>query len=318
MTRRILAIDGGGIKGIFPAAFLASVEEEVQAPAGSYFDLIAGTSTGGIIALGLGLGFWARDMLSFYKELGPKIFSGNHLLRLLRWIGLSKYNGKPLRQALVDKFQDLKLGDSKNRLVIPSLSLETGEVYVYKTAHHLRFLKDYKERVVDVAMETAAAPSYFPAHRNSSGIPLVDGGTWANNPTGIAVVEAIGVLGWNPSDLAILSLGCTTPVFDIGIGRHLGMGLLYWADKIACVFASGQSSGSLGIAKLLAGDQNLFRISPVVPSRRFGLDGVKEAESLRGLGFSEARKALPSMRPIFFDEPAESFTPLHQISVRSE
>jgi len=191
-------------------------------------------------------------------------------------------------------------------------------VYIYKTAHHPRFQKDYKESVADVAMATAAAPSYFPAHRNSSGLPLVDGGTWANNPTGIAVVEATGVLGWAPSELRVLSLGCTMPVFDIGIGRKFGMGLFYWADKIASVFMSGQSSGSLGIANLLVGDQNMFRISPIVPSRRFSLDGIKDVESLKGLGFSEARKALPSIRPIFFEKSAESFEPFHRVSVASE
>jgi uncharacterized protein len=70
-----------------------------------------------------------------------------------------------------------------------------GEVHIWKTAHHLRFQTDYKASVVDFAMATAAAPTYFPSHRLASGIPLVDGGTWANNPVAISVVEAIGILG---------------------------------------------------------------------------------------------------------------------------
>lgn len=175
--RRILSLDGGGIKGVFPAAFLASLEEEVEGSIGDYFDLIAGTSTGGIIALGLGLGFTAKQLLLFYEEFGSLVFSSNRLLRSLRGIGLSKYSREPLRKALENNFHNLKIGGSKTRLVIPSLNLDTGEVYVYKTAHHPRFEKDYKDLVVDVALATAAAPTYFPAHRNSFGVPLVDGGT---------------------------------------------------------------------------------------------------------------------------------------------
>lgn len=310
-VHRILAIDGGGIKGVFPMALLASVEEEVEGSVGQFFDLIVGTSTGGIIALGLGLGFTAKELLSFYEELGNQIFAGNRFFRLLRSIGVSKYNQSPLRMALEAKFSDLRLGNSKIRLVIPALDLETGEVHVFKTAHHPRFQKDYKEKIVDVALATAAAPTYFPTHRNSSGIPLVDGGMWANNPAGTAVVEAIGVLEWNRSDLKVLSLGCTSSPLNIGIGRRIGLGWGYWAFKVADVFMSGQSSASLGTAQLLAGHENVIRISPTVPPNRFGLDIVKEIDSLKGLGFSEARKALPKIKPVFLARPAEEFVPFH-------
>jgi len=76
-VKKILSIDGGGIKGVFPASFLASIEEQIGGKVSDYFDLIVGTSTGGIIALGLGLGFSAKDILSFYEERGPEIFRGN-------------------------------------------------------------------------------------------------------------------------------------------------------------------------------------------------------------------------------------------------
>ena len=77
-TYRILSLDGGGIRGVFPAAFLARLEEHLQQPIGRYFDLIAGTSTGGIIAIGLGLGLSAGDIMKLYVEQGPAIFGQEH------------------------------------------------------------------------------------------------------------------------------------------------------------------------------------------------------------------------------------------------
>lgn len=309
--RRILSIDGGGIKGIFPVAFLASLEQEVESPIGDYFDLIAGTSTGGIIALGLGLGFTAKELLRFYEELGGQVFAGNRLLRSLRRIGFAKYSQKPLRKALESKFGNSRIGESKIRLIIPSLNLDTGKVHVFKTAHHPHFQKDYKESVVDTALATAAAPTYFPTHRAASGVPLVDGGVWANNPAGVSVVEAIGVLGWKGADLRVLSIGCTESPLDVNLGRYYGLGVLYWADKIAEVLGSAQSSASLGTARLLVGKENVYRVSPYAPEKRFGLDIVKEISSLRGLGSTEAREALPTLKPVFFERSAERFVPCH-------
>ena len=191
--KRILTIDGGGIKGVFPASFLATVDNSAEGNVADYFDLIVGTSTGGIIALGLGLGLSAKDILAFYEKFGPRIFSSNRRFRLP---GTAKYSNVTLKEALEDCFGNKKLGDSKKRLVIPSLNLENGKVYVYKTAHHPRLERDYKERAINVALATAAAPTYFPTHRSPTGTPLIDGGVWTNNPVGMAVVEAITILDW--------------------------------------------------------------------------------------------------------------------------
>lgn len=313
MIRKVLSIDGGGIKGVFPASFLAAIEDSLSTSISDYFDLIVGTSTGGIIALGLGLGWSAREILTMYEELGPTVFGGNRLFRRLRGCIFSKFDQAPLRNAMVSRFKDSRLGESSKRLVIPSLNLETGEVHVYKTSHHPRFEMDYKMRAVDVALSTAAAPTYFPTHRSSDGIPLVDGGMWANNPVGFAVVEAIGVLTWPAQYIKVLSLGCTTTPLNIGLGRNLPLGIGYWGLKIVDVFMAGQSSGSLGIAQLLLGRENVIRISPVVAKGRFELDGFKEMNSLRGLGAAEARKAIPHLRTIFFQEKAEPFEPYHKL-----
>lgn len=310
---RILSIDGGGIKGVFPVSFLSSIEDVINDKVANYFDLIVGTSTGGIIALGLGLGLSAKEILEFYEKDGPVIFKGNSIIRFLRHIGISKYNPGQLRYSLQRLFRDWKLGESSRRLVIPSFNIETGEVHVYKTCHHPRFEIDYKENVVDVALATAAAPTYFPTHRSAAGTPLVDGGVWANNPLGFAVVEAITVLGQRRDSLRVLSLGCTNTPLNVKMGRSLSLGISYWLPKISDIFMAAQSSSSLGIAQLLAGHKNIIRINPIMPKGRFTLDGTKEISSLKGLGSSEARKAIPSLKEIFFKSHVEVFNPYKEL-----
>jgi patatin-like phospholipase/acyl hydrolase len=310
--RRILSIDGGGIRGALPASFLATLEDSLGRSVADYFDLIVGTSTGGIIALGLGAGLTANEILSFYESHGPRIFAGNRFLRVLRQIGISKYDPAPLQSALTEVFHDKKLGDSKKRLVIPSLNLDTGEVHVWKTSHHPRLERDYKSTMVEVAMATAAAPTYFPTYRSAAGVPLIDGGMWANNPIAVAVVEAIGILNWPRDSFCVLSLGCGTTPLDVGLGRVWGLGSMYWAVKIAGVFMTAQEKSALGMAQHLVSDRNnIVRICPSV-SARFGLDEISELKSLKGLGNSEARKALPTIRPLFFEtKAADDFTPFH-------
>lgn len=310
--KKILSIDGGGIKGVFPASFLSSIESTTGKKVTDYFDLIVGTSTGGIIAMGLGMGYSAQELLEFYEKLGPEVFNGSKVARFLRSIGFSKYSNAPLQKALESKFGNRKLGESKNRLVIPSLNLESGEVHVYKTAHHERFKRDYKESIVGIGLATSAAPTYFPTHRSASGIPLVDGGLWANNPMGLAVVEAIGVLGWHTNELKVLSIGCTTESLDIKLARKVPMGKAYWGFRVTDLFMSAQSSASLGTAQLLAGHANVIRVSPAVANGKFGLDVIQEIESLKGLGDSEARKALPTLEH-FFKEKVEVFEPCYKI-----
>lgn len=312
--RRVLTIDGGGIKGVFPAAFLADLESELEQPLASYFDLIVGTSTGGIIALGLGLGIPAADILRFYEEKGPKIFRGSRRFGVIRQAVSAKYDPEPLQAALEEVFGDRRLGEATTRIVIPSLNLSTGAVNVFKTAHHERFERDFKLRAVDVAMATAAAPTYFPTHRLSNGVPLVDGGTWANNPMGIAAVEAVGLLEWPRGTIDLLSVGCTDAAANFRASRTKFLGFFnYWAKRIVKVFMAGQSSGSIGTAMLLLGHDHVVRVSPIVDERQYQLDGVKGIPELRALGAEQARVQLPLLRKKFFSRPASAFRPLRQL-----
>jgi len=300
---------------VFPASFLSTIETSIGTSVAEYFDLIVGTSTGGILALGLGLGLSATDLLRFYEDRGPAIFNGNGKLRFLRRFIRAKYDPEPLRQCLSEVFASRRLGESRKRLVIPSFNVETGEVHVWKTSHHPRLERDYLHAVTEVALSTGAAPTYFPTYKAPSGTPLIDGGVWANNPVAIATIEAIGVLGWQASDLRILSLGCTTTPLGIDWGRKHSLGVLGWATKFTEVFMRAQSMSAIGMAQHLLPDRNnLVRISPTVGTNRFELDGVSEIPSLRGLGDTEARKALPELRSKFLTAPVqEDFVPCHKL-----
>src|SRR6202140_48322 len=162
---RILSLDGGGIKGAFTAAVLAEWEKQTGRVIADHFDLIAGTSTGGIIALGLGLGLPATEILEFYQKEGPKIFpniTAHQTLSLnLRHLWGPKYSAEPLRKALKGVFGDKRLKDSKCRLLIPAYDVVAGRVYLFKTRHDPRFIFDQDALAVEVALATAAAPTFF-------------------------------------------------------------------------------------------------------------------------------------------------------------
>ena len=320
-ARRILTIDGGGIRGIFPAAFLAELEEDLEHPIARYFDLIAGTSTGGIIALGLALGVSATDLKALYEEKGPAIFgqirSGIWGLfakgRFLgRWLWRPKYDADDLRRAVKGVFGARKLGDATTRLVIPAWHPQTQRAYLFKTAHHPRFETDYKELALDVAMATASPPSYFSEHRTTAGVGLVDGGLWANNPAGVAVVEAVGILGWPVDQIRVLSIGCLDEVSD----TRKRYGVLRLARRLHGFFLRGQSQGSLGIAGALTGHphsrQAVYRVSQPVPEGRFSLDNTGRSSDLIDRAVTEARQQKPKIKSEFFSEPAEEFLPYHR------
>lgn len=323
IKRRILCIDGGGILGTFPAAFLAGLEEHLDGrPVGSHFDLIAGTSTGGIIAIGLALGLTAKELLQLYETHGPAIFgqgrgairdSLSRLWRTGRWALAHKHDAGPLKAALESVFKTQRIGDARTRLLIPAWNpLERG-VYIYKTAHHHRLRNDYKALAVDAAMATAAAPTYFPQHVTGQSVGLSDGGTWANNPTALAVVEALTLLGWPKDSLHILSVSCLNEVYTVR--KSVGIGTL--GTKILNLFMDGQSHGALGMAKLLTGHQHereaIYRIDPEVPRGDFKMDDPRVIQDMKGMGFALARKQLAVLAPVFFGSPAEAFTPVYRL-----
>lgn len=319
---KILSIDGGGIRGVFPAALLAKLEDHLSSPVGSYFDLIAGTSTGGIIAIALGLGLSARDILKLYEERGPAIFDQQHglvgnfvrqrLRGALHWF-LPKYSSQALHDAIADILGERRLGESRTRLVIPAWHPMLERVYIYKTAHHRRLETDYRVRALDAAMATAAAPTFLKPHMTDDAIELVDGGVWANNPIGVATIEAVGMLNWPTDRLKILSIGTINDVK----APPRWKGKLPMASSIARLFMAGQSHSALGTAKIVTGDGHdhraIWRIDQAAPAGRYTMDDAERISEMKNRAFTEAREQLPELRRHFFDREAEPFVPFHSL-----
>lgn len=191
---RILSLDGGGVRGILQARTLANIEKYLNnrdgkdVPIGKRFDLIAGTSTGGIIALGLSMGRPATDILSFYEKYIPTIFGNSNKTGLLR---KPKYSPAPLESALVDFFGDDTLEDVITDTCIPAVALQNAKPRLHKSGYMLRNQERLSERLVDIALATSAAPTFFPAHSMSQSTNLIDGGICANNPAMVALVESM-------------------------------------------------------------------------------------------------------------------------------
>lgn len=315
---RILSLDGGGIKGTFTASVLATIEEMSEKTIAEHFDLIVGTSTGGIIAIALGLGLPAGTIRDLYVNDGPRIFRATgvrgSLLRSIR----AKHDSSRLRVALGHVFGDRLLGESATRLVIPSFDVASGDVHLFKTAHHPRFKRDYRWKAKDVAMATSAAPTYFSIfHHEESGLRLVDGGVWASNPVAVGVNEAIGVLGCQPDRIDVLSVGTTTSPFHVK-GKKREAGWLGWARVTIPLLLEAQARGMAGLAHAVTQhDQQLIRIDPTVARGRFSLDDAKEIPDLGAVGERAARHMEGRVNERFLDELAPAFEPYSTVRLDS-
>jgi len=184
----ILSLSGGGIRGIFTISVLAHIEDfliERHALTGvdadnysiaKHFDLICGTSIGGIIALGLANGLTARSIKKVMLKERLSIFpKKNTAYETVAKSWRPTYGVKPLEDVLHKLFNDNKIGALNKYVVIPAISLTNGQVRAFKTPHHTYLHSDYKLLIKDVALATSAAPTYFPIH-TINGERFVDGG----------------------------------------------------------------------------------------------------------------------------------------------
>jgi uncharacterized protein len=225
---------------VFPAAALAALERAYTGgrSVADYFDLIAGTSTGGVLALGLGARISVAKLLDLYVARGCEIFPpfpDNHLGRLKAWLRDQRqyaryiHDSETLRRLLTEQLGDRLFGESQSRLCIPAFEGRHSEVFVFKTPHNRDYKTDRFERMVNVALATAAAPTYFKP-LDHGGYTLVDGGVWANNPIMLAVIEALICFDIGPGQIDILSLSCGVDRYVVSKAEIAKGGLWHWKN----------------------------------------------------------------------------------------
>jgi len=247
-TFKILSIDGGGIRGLYSAKMLAVFEERFRCRLVDYFDMICGTSTGGLIALGLALGIPAAEISRFYYEKGKEIFpTRNRFLRTLRQIfSRGKYSNKDLRRVLKSILGDKRIGDVECLLCIPSHSITHARPYIFKFDHPEGGLgRDNDTLVIDVALATSAAPTYFPiVEINNHPGQFVDGGVAANNPALVGLLEAIKYFVGRDKQFdhtRIMSIETLSPSSGRVLSSQKSRGILHWREDLINLFSEGQA-----------------------------------------------------------------------------
>jgi patatin-like phospholipase/acyl hydrolase len=291
---RILALDGGGIKGIFAAAALARLEEQHKAKIIDHFDLIAGTSTGGILAIGLSLGLSPEALLNFYRSRGPTIFPSTSLVQ--RSAGVfsqlfvgPKHSAAVLRRELEAVLGTRKFGEAACRLVIPSYDAVANRIYIFKTRHASGLDNDIELNAVDVALATSAAPTYFAAATTARDGRYVDGGVWANNPSSIALIEAVSFLNIPLGQIDILNIGTTSEPFSIASNSRASMAK--WNVGLVNLMFEAQAEACRAQVSLLL-EGRLHRIDYQANDGRFSLDDAAQTSirDLARLGAIEVEK----------------------------
>ena len=311
---RILSLDGGGVMGAFSASVLATYEALLNDERGrhnlpamplvDHFDLVTGTSTGGIMAIGLAMGASAATLRDFYRDAGPKIFprtSGvagwlKQPIDFVQELFRPKFGSIELRAAIEAVVGDRPLRESGSRLVIPSYDTGMGRVYLFKTPHHRGCAQDAGIKAVDVALATSAAPTYFPAHTIEGRGTFIDGGVWANCPATVGIVEALSFCGQTLDDIHVLSVSTTNYPFRLGKEVQLG-GLWRWAPKLIETFMFSQAQASVGFSTSLLRDRSgdkpidrFFRIDYLAEPHIYSLANVQLVQELIELGRAEAEK----------------------------
>ena len=280
---RILTFDGGGIRGVYSARLLERLEQSNPGFL-KRVNLLSGTSTGGIIALGLACGLTASDLVALYLTRGQEIFDDSWLdnvLDLGTIIG-SQYDNRKLKKVLTETFgAKTKLGDLTKRVLIPTFDLANEKEPKPTRKWKPKFFHNYvgedsdgHELVVEVAMYTSAAPTFFPAHKG-----YIDGGVAANNPSMSALAQAIDTRFGDASvgSVRLLSLGTGTNPARIE-GNDLDWGLAQWAKPLVSLMIDGMMGVADYQCARLLGDRYL-RISPMLP-QIIDLDDWRKAGEL--------------------------------------
>lgn len=260
---RILSIDGGGIRGIIPGQILVILEEKLKAKTGNdnariadYFDLIAGTSTGGILSCAylapdketsgneLRPKFNATQVVDLYLKNGGAIFSEQfgHKLRTMGGVLDEKYSEVGLEKSLNEYFGDTKLSELLKPCLITSYDIKRRQGHFF-TQHDAIKRKGWDYLVKDVARATSAAPTYFECSDIKSvsevSYPLIDGGVFVNNPALCAFAEVYNEYKTAPEKMAILSLGTGYSKKEYDYDKAKDWGMIQWVKPLIDIMMSG-------------------------------------------------------------------------------
>jgi len=285
---RILAVDGGGIRGLLTSVLLR--ELDLRRPGFlNRVTLLAGTSTGGLIALGLARGLTPAQLVSLYVSYGPEIFRRSAWRAVIGLDGLvrARYPIDHLRRVLFAYFGEKRLRDLDRRVLISAFQLDAGGQGLrgWKAKFFHNFPEngggDLEQEVLDVALSTSVAPTYFPSHKG-----FIDGGVVAGNPSMAALAQVLdpripdgerGALG----EIWLLSLGTGTVGKSVPGADH-DWGQLVWAwNGIVDILLDG----SVGVpdyqCRQILGENRYWRLSPALPPDLYvPLDGVTEMKAL--------------------------------------
>lgn len=300
---RILALDGGGLRGAFTAAVLAKWAEMIGPGGGNdlirHFDLVAGTSTGALLAIGLGLGMTPLSMLEFYRSEGPKIFPKNRELR--HWLK-SKHDAGTLRATLEKLFGGRKLSDQSScRLVLPTVRAIHGESEAIVTAHSRDRTAFAAISAVDAALASSAAPTYFDeavVDNQIAPASYLDGGLWANNPVLPAIAEAVRYLEVPLDRIDVLSVGTIGNETDFT--QVLGKGKAGFAAASADLFFAAQEHAAASLADNFLSPARHLRVNQQSPSA-IKLDDVEAIEDMALRGANVGQDSFVIVRSRFLD-----------------
>lgn len=318
---RVLSLDGGGIKGTYTASVLATLEEMTGKKIREHFDLITGTSTGGIIAVALGLDVPIERILTLYSQHGSEIFpcpSTGVVAKLkdkLRHVCGPKHCQDTLSGLIEKTLGNRLFGESKTRLVIPAFDAVRGKPQLFKTAHAPAYLQDYKLLASTVALGTSAAPTYYPAYSDTNGACFLDGGVWANSPVVVGLLEATCVLKWPIEQVDLLSIGTTQAPFDVSHSKRNG-GVAQWNIGLLDLFMEAQVDAALGQARLMTNNR-MLRIDTATRPGRFSLDNSNEISDLKALGQQAARLHEQEISQRFLSSKTEEFLPCYPVAAAS-
>lgn len=299
---RILALDGGGLRGTFTAAVLAKWDDMLKAGGGNqlvkHFDLVAGTSTGAILAIGLGLGLTPLEILEFYRTQGPMIFPKDRRLR--HWLR-SKHESSGLRSTLESVFGSKRLQNSCCRLVLPTVRAIHGEAEAIVTAHSPDRTGFSSISAVDAALASAAAPTYFDEAVVDSPIApgsYLDGGIWANNPVLPAIAEAVRHLRIPLDRIDVLSVG--TMGNEMDFTESLGKGKMGWAPTSIDLFFAAQEHAATELANSFLSLSRHLRVNQRTPSE-IKLDDTDAIDDMALRGSNVGQDSFLAVRSRFLD-----------------